>query len=541
MGKNVRPGKRGMKRPPASGRSASARLTTQDVVNSAEELVAYHQQFATVFHRREQRQWALLYLCGQLSNVARKTIEPMVLSLCGDDANVVRAMQHYIGEGTWEASAAIRRCQQLAAMWLGEPDGVVIVDGSGFPKQGADSVGVARQYCGAVGKVANCQEGVFAVYVTRRGYTFLDERLYVPETWFGEDHRQRRQACGVPETTIFRTEPTLAVEMIEALVERDEVPFRWVTGDEHFGQNPGFLDGVAAQGKWYLAEVPVDTRVWRRRPAVEPPGHGPLGRPRTRPRVARSAPPPQSVRDLSDHLPALTWKRYIIKQGTKGELVAEFAFQRVTIIRDELPGPRVWLVCRRSLANPPESKFYLSNAPATCPWDELVRVSGLRWPVETALEEGKGEVGLDHYETRTWLGWHHHMAQSFMAHLFLIHLQLVFEKRVPLSPPLKHTNSWPEPSTMRLGLSMSQLSWPIANVVTKQPTVHTANARGLVIVQLAQGTKSRSNVKSRCSTKFMGVCESYRLVRGDGGVVVGCRDFQQQPAVAGDRSLAGHA
>lgn len=431
MSKPKRPARRGVNQPPASGRKTSPRLTARDVVTSAEELRTYHQQFASVFQRREQRQWSLLYLCGQLSNEVRKTMEPMVLSLCGDEANVVRAVQHYIGHGRWEAGAAIRRCQQLAATWLGEPDGpdgVVIVDGSGFPKQGPDSVGVARQYCGALGKVANCQAGVFAVYVTRRGYTFLDERLYVHETWFGDDHRQQRQQCGLPDTTVFRTEPALALEMIEALVEHNEVPFRWVTGDERFGQNPGFLDGVAAQGKWYLAEVPVTTQVWLRRPTIEPPGHGPFGRPRTRPRVAASAPRPLSVRALGDRVPTAIWKRYVIKQGAKGELVAEFAFQRVTVMRDELPGPRVWLVFRRSLTQPPEYKYYLSNAPTTCPPDELVRVSGLRWPIETALEEGKGEVGLDHYETRTWLGWHHHMAQSFMAHLFLIHLRLVFEK-----------------------------------------------------------------------------------------------------------------
>ena len=440
MGNQARPAGRRTKRPPASGRQALRPMTQRDVVTSAEELILYHQEFTTVFERWEQRHWSLVYLCGQLSDLGRKTIEPMVLRLYGDDANAVRGLQHFLGEGGWEASAMLRRCQQLSGAWLGEDDGVVIVDGSGFPKQGAHSVGVARQYCGALGKVANCQEGVFMAYVSRHGYTLLDARLYMHQTWFADDHQAQWQACRIPEGLSFATQPALALEMISALVAHADVPFRWVTGDEHFGQNPGFLDGVAALGKWDLAEVPADTRVWQRRPRVEPPGCGPLGRPRTHPRLARTAAVPQSVRDLSAALPSGRWKRRRIKEGTKGTLLAEFAFVRVTPLRDGLPAPRAWLVLRRSLSQPPEIKFYLCNAPTACPTDELVRVSGLRWPIETALEEGKGEVGMDHYETRTWLGWHHHMAHSCMAHLFLTHLRILFEKSARLSLSLKPTN-----------------------------------------------------------------------------------------------------
>jgi SRSO17 transposase len=463
--------------PPASGRPISRRWAARDVTTSAEELMAYHQQFATIYQRREQQRWSLFYLCGQLSNLVRKTIEPMVLELYGVDANAVRALQHYIAAGAWAAGSIIRRCQALTAAELGEADGVVIVDGSAFPKQGGDSVGVARQYCGALGKVANCQEGVFAVYATRRGYTFLDERLYVHQSWFGDDHRARWQACGIPDALRFRTEPELALEMVGELVAHAEVPFGWVTADERFGQNPGFLDGVAELGKWYLAEVPADTRVWLKAPPIEPPGCGPLGRPRTRPRIAQSAPPPQAVRDLCASLPATRWTRHTIKEGAKGELVAEFAFVRATTVRAGLPGPCVWVVFRRSLTNPTETKYYHSNAPATCPASELVRVSGLRWPIETALEEAKGELGMDHYETRTWLGWHHHMAHTFMAHGFLTHLRLVFEKTIRLSLPLKPVSWLPKPLLTMLRLSTWSTSLTIASVATTPLTDHTASAR----------------------------------------------------------------
>lgn len=489
------------RRPPASGRKASRCLTVRDIVTSAEELVTYHQQFHTVFRRREQQRWSLFYLCGQLSNLERKTIEPMVLELLGTNANAVRALQHYIGQGTWDARAAIRRCQQLVADGLSEVDGVVIVDGSGFPKQGADSVGVTRQYCGALGKVANCQEGVFMVYVTRRGYTFVDERLYMPEVWFEDAHQRRRHTCGLPEQLRFHTEPELALEMINDLVTRDEIPFRWVTADEHFGQNPGFLDGVSALDKWYLVEVPADTRVWLRTPRIEPPGCGPLGRPRTQARVARSASPPQTVCDVRAQLQATQWTRHMIKEGTKGHLVADFAFLRVTTVRAGLPGPRLWLIFRRSLTAPAEVKTYLSNAPTTCPHTEFVRVSGLRWPIETALEEGKGEAGMDQYETRTWVGWHHHMAHTFIAHLFLTLLRRVFEKRVPHSLPHKRADWWPKRLTRRPCLLTSPTSSPIGSVATMPLTARIVSAPLLVIVQRSENAKSRSNAKSRCNTR----------------------------------------
>lgn len=426
---NRLPHRRASRRPPASGRKATGRLTARDVITSGEELAAYHHQFQPLFQRREQRDWSLLYLCGQLSNLERKTMEPIVLALIGPDPNAIRGLQQFIGQGEWDSAPVIEQAQSLVAAWLGEPDGVVIVDGSGFPKQGPYSVGVGWQYCGHLGKIANCQLGVFSAYATRRGYAFLDERLYVLEDWFGAEYRDRWEACGIPDALAFQTEPELALEMLAGLVRRAVLPFRWVACDEGYGKSPAFLAGIAALGKWYLAEVPADTRVWGRTPAVERPGQGPLGRPHTHMRVKRTAPRPQALRELQAQLPPSAWRRRIIKEGSKGSLLAEFACLRVTPVRDGLPGSRSWAIFRRSLGPQPEVKFYLSNAPATCPLHEFVRVSGMRWPVETALEEGKGEVGMDHYETRTWRGWHHHMTHAILAHLFLIRLRLLFQKK----------------------------------------------------------------------------------------------------------------
>jgi len=404
-------------------------LIQRDVEASADELAAFHRLFQPLFQRREQRTWSAFYLCGQLANLEHKTIEAMVLTLRGPDVNAVRGLQQFIGQGRWAAETLVIHGQALVAEWFGEPDGVVIVDGSGFPKRGPYSVGVAPQYCGHLGKVANCQQGVFLVYAATRGYTFLDERLYLPECWFGEAYRERWQRGGIPKAIRFQTEPELGVEMIRDLASRGVVPFRWVTADETYGKSPTFLDGIAALNKWYLVEVPSDTRVWLHTPPVEPPGRGLMGPPRTRPRVARNAPQPREVRELAIRLPKLKWTRRVIKEGNQGPLVAEFAFLRATAIREGLPGPRVWVIFRRTWRPEPEIKFYFSNAPTTCPRNEFIRVSGLRWPVETALEEGKGEIGMDHYETRSWLGWHHHMAHTFLAHLFLMRLRLSLQKK----------------------------------------------------------------------------------------------------------------
>jgi len=436
--------RRASRRPPASGRKPTAKLPAHTVAASAEALLVLHARFAGCFGRREQRDWSLFYLCGQLSNLPRKTIEAMVLNLHGADGNAGRDLERFLSQGRWDQDRMIQQQQVIAAEGLGEPDGVVIVDGSGFPKQGDHSVGVAYQYCGHLGKVANCQQGVFLVYASDRGHAFLEAQLYLPEAWFTKAYQARWQACRIPAEVAFRTEPQIALDMLTQVVQRAVVPFRWVTADETYGKSPTFLEGIEQLGKWFLVEVPSDTRVWLRRPAIEPPGQGLLGRPRTRPRVARSAPAPQEVKALAAHLPKAAWMRRVIKQGSKGPLVAEFACLRATTVRDELPGSRRWVIFRRSLSASRELKVYLSNAPTTCPHSEFIRVSGMRWPVEMALEDGKGEVGMDHYETRTWLAWHRHMAHAALAHLFLVNLCVQWQKKSSLDrapgPPIDRTS-----------------------------------------------------------------------------------------------------
>jgi SRSO17 transposase len=408
-------------------------LAPREAKRLAAELSSYYASYAPLFARREQREWAQLYLRGQLSDLERKSVEPMVLRERGKDLNAVRAVQQFIGEGGWGDDRILERHQQMVAADLGEPDGTVIVDGSGFPKKGEHSVGVQRQYCGALGKLANCQQGVFLVYASRHGHTFLDRRLYIPKTWFDDAHAAKRRKCGLPEKLVFKTEPILGLEMIKAINQAGIVPFRWVNADEHYGMNPDFLDGVAELEKWYFAEVPASTMVWPENVKILDAGLGQtgnlkMGRPRSGPRVARNQPAAQEVRHMGAELPAQVWKRYTIKEGAKGPISADFAFVRAVRKRRRRPGHEVWVIFRRSASDPTEIKYYLSNAPAEIAKTDLVRQAGLRWPVETAIEEAKSELGMDHYETRTWRGWHHHMTLTFLAHHFLVHLRLKMKK-----------------------------------------------------------------------------------------------------------------
>lgn len=419
-----------------------------DVNDLVKELSEYHSLFAPLFKRREQREWADIYLRGLLvAEVPRKNTEAIALRLLGVDAkadNRVRGLQQFVGVGAWEDDAILAKHRRLVDETLGEEDGVGIIDGSDFPKQGEHSVGVARQWSGSLGKTANCQVGVFLGYASRKGYTLLDRRLYLPESWLEPEHRELRDDCLIPEGTKFQTKPELAGELLEKALKGSEIRVRWVVCDEDYGKDPGLLDKMAALDRWYLAEVAGSTMVW---PLFEPDGETPRARPRTwvppqKPSGKGRAPTkeqlhpdsPDKVRvdSWAGQIPAKLWRRYRIVEGSKGPLVADFVAFRALAVRDGLPGPEVSVLVRRKVSggsDGPELKIYLSNAPVDIPLEELVRVSGMRWPIESCFSEGKGYVGMDHYEMRSWPGWHHHMTLVILAHHFLLRLQRRLQPR----------------------------------------------------------------------------------------------------------------
>jgi len=404
-------------------------LTPQAIDHLVEELREYHAIYSPLFQRREQREWAQKYLHGLLLELPRKSIEPMVLALEGPQAKAVRTMQLFLSEGTWEDEVLLQRHWQEVNKTLGEADGVLTLDGSDFLKQGQASVGVKRQYCGEVGKRANCQAGVYLGYASRQGYTLLDRRLYLPREWVEEEaYAARRRKCGVPPDIAFKTKPTLGWEMIQAVHRADTVQARWVTCDEAFGRDTTLLDRIDGLGLWYFAEVPHDTQVWWQRPATAVPPWSGQGRKPTRPRVLTGAAPLAEVAQLAAALPADRWTRQTIKEGSKGPLVARFATLRVIAVRGGLPGPEVWLVLRRNELTG-ELKTYLSNAVADMPLTTLVRLSGMRWPIETCFEDGKQYLGMGDYEVRGWRGWHHHMTLCILAHFFLARVCLRLKKK----------------------------------------------------------------------------------------------------------------
>ena len=402
-------------------------LTAYDVASFMEEMTSYMALYAGAFVRPAQLAWSAVYMCGLLGEALRKNAEQIALSM-GEN---VRSLQHFIGQSGWAPAPLLAIHQRLVGESLGESDGVVLIDESGVVKQGADSVGVAAQYCGAVGKVANSQVGVYLGYASRRGYSLIEGQLFMPEAWFGEEQAAKRKACGVPKDLAFQTKPEIGLALLQRAVLRGTLPLQWVAADALYGGAPAFRDGVAALGKWYFTEIKCSTLIWRCRPAVYlPPWQG-RGRRPTRLQLCNPADQPLSVSALVTALPSDAWVTATIKEGSKGPIVCNFAFLRVTEARDNLPGPQVWLIIRQNLDDPTELKFYFSNAPADTPLVDFVRISGMRWPIETIFEETKGELGFDHYEMRSWLGWHHHMLLVSLAHHFLVRLRIRFQHLAP--------------------------------------------------------------------------------------------------------------
>src|SRR5205085_1835313 len=249
--------------PPPSGRPPEINLAPRDVEALADELVAYQALFAPLFQRAEQRHWALLYLQGQMLDLERKSIEPMALALEGGD---VQAMQQFISQGAWDAEAVLQRHQELVAQTLGDADtGVLIVDGCDFAKQGTHSVGVARQWCGALGKVATCQASVVAGYASARGYTLVDRRLYLPERWFTAEYATRRQRCGVPPPWRWARWPRCCRPRPGRASRSKRGPRgRWRRSSRSCGRSPCATDGRDQRSGWCCGAV------WTRRPSSRP-------------------------------------------------------------------------------------------------------------------------------------------------------------------------------------------------------------------------------------------------------------------------------
>lgn len=392
-------------------------MTKKDLQQALPRFTEFLRRFGPLLEDDTRVARAEAYLRGLLLDADdNKNAETIALNAYGGDTSQVRMTQHFLGQARWPYLPLRAELVRWVNEALGQPDGVLIVDESGVAKCGDKSVGVARQYCGATGKIDNCQIGVFLAYASGLGHTLLDTRLYLPEEEWANDPA-RREAAGVPAEVVFRTKPQLAAELV--LGPGRAIRHSWVTFDEGYGKDPGFLGRLEEAGERYIGEVPKSVRAWLQRPVVEEPGRGSNGRPRHKPRVRADQPAPQTAGQIAAALPARAWQRLAFREGTKGTQQAEFARLRVVVERDDLPGPELWLVVERGLDQEAKVKYYLSDADAQVPLLTLVQVGHTRWPVEDCFLQGKQEVGLDAYEVRSWLGWHHHMTLVMLALWFL--------------------------------------------------------------------------------------------------------------------------
>src|SRR4051812_14840253 len=395
-------------------------MTEDEVRAAAERLVRFHERFAPLFGKEQAQDHAYIYVKGLMVCPERKSIEPIALNV-GDGQ--VSALQKFINIAPWDHGDVQAEVQSVFADELvpttsGSPIGVVgVIDESGFAKKGQHSAGVARQHNGRLGKEDNCQVGVYLVGVTPGGSAMLDHQLYLPESWCEATKacRDRRQKVHIPETATFQTKPQIAAGLIRQTVALGVVALDWITADEEYGRNGEFLDEVEGLGLRYVVEVPVTTTVWTEDPASCVPPYGGRGRVPTLPGRESVA----SVAAVASGLGRRAWRALKIREGAKGPLAFEFAAIRVWAVRHGKAGPPAWLLVRRSLDPTPEVKYYISNADASTPLGVLAGVACTRHAVEGYFEDAKSYLGMARYETRSWVGGHHHMSLVAMAHRFI--------------------------------------------------------------------------------------------------------------------------
>jgi SRSO17 transposase len=386
-----------LEHPKAQALLADAEVSATAVRGCRQRLTAFLRRYLPLFYRQEQRDLARVVLQGKLSNLQRKTAEPIAYAA----GRTRKPVQHFVGAGAWDDEAVMAELRRHVAAELADPEAVLVLDPSGFPKKGTASCGVARQWCGRLGKVDNCQGGVFLAYVTAGGYAPLDRQLYLPRDW-AEDP-QRREATHVPEGVIFQESWRIGLDLLDR--SRADVPFGWVAGDDEFGRASAFRAELRGRRLRYVLDVPANTSV---RDLDETPAPG------------CRLPPWRRADDWARAQPASRWQRLVVGRGARGPKVVR-ALEAWVRTKDDQGrvGPRERLVVIRSVAEEPRVWYTLSNAPAEVPLARVVEAQARRHGVEEVLQAGKGEVGLGHYEVRSWVGWHHHMTLSLLALWFL--------------------------------------------------------------------------------------------------------------------------
>lgn len=384
---------------------AECEVSPQVFSGIRERLAKFVEPYGRLLKQPAQRSHAADYVSGLLSDLERKNVESIAYRHDQDRD----PLQHFMGCAAWDHAPLLTELARQVGVELGEDDGVIVFDPSAFPKKGKQSVGVARQWCGRLGKVDNCQVAVYMAYVSRLDHVLVNARLYLPEDWAKD--RARRKAAGVPKDVRFQTRHTQALEMLEE--QGHLLPHAWVAGDDEMGRAAAFRRDLKARGERYLLAVPCDTLI--RDLDAPSPAYGGRG--------ALPKRPFQRVDRWRDALDDEAWTRINVRDGDKGPLEVEVATCRVRtkINRRIMPYDEVLVIVRsRDDEGATKYDFYLSNAPRETPNKEFARVALSAHRIEEAIKRGKSEAGLSHYEVRTWLGWHHHQVLSLIAAWFLV-------------------------------------------------------------------------------------------------------------------------
>ena len=401
-------------------------------------LEAYADIFRPDFPLARQADWSLVYLRGLLQDGERKSIEPLVARVDLPPQlrvkNPDQCLQNFVNQADWDEQAVWRRYRGHMAKTFADPEAVFVIDDTTFPKQGKHSVGVQRQHCGALGKKANCQCAVSVHYAAPKGHYPLAMRLYLPESWAGDVERMDK--AGVPSSSRqFKTKGQIALELLDQ-VRAEGLPGRVVVADAGYGVSKSFRDGLSERGLRYVVGVTEEMVVFTEEPRWEAPRPSRAGRPQTRPRLTEGSPRPSSLKDLASTLPReeMTWRR-----GTKADLKGKFSWTRVWSAQGWATGDcagddPVWLLIEEQADG--TIKYAFSNLPAETAKGRGVLLWRSRWPVEQGYQQMKEELGLDHFEGRSWRGFHHHACLVMLAFGFLALERLRIEP-IPVTPGKK--------------------------------------------------------------------------------------------------------
>jgi SRSO17 transposase len=370
------------------------------------EVGAATERIGPRFRREELRGRAGQYLRGLVSRVERKNGWQLSEQV-GEETPT--NLQHFIARACWDADLVRDDLRSYVFEHLGEPDGVLVVDETGFLKKGDKSVGVKRQYSGTAGRVENCQIGVFLSYKSCAGHALIDRELYLPKEW--ADDVARRNSAKVPESVEFATKPKLARRMLERALAAG-APAKWVTADEVYGSDHAFRRFLEERRVGYVVAITSAAHLF-------------LNFKRTR------------VDQHLKELPSDAWQRLSCGQGSKGDRIYDWTLVTWTHHEDE-NWTRGWLV-RRSIENHDDVAHYYIFAPRGTSFETIVRIAGSRWSIEECFEQAKQETGLAHYECRSWDGWHRHVTLSMLAHATLAVIR--FRARGRLTKKRRRTSS----------------------------------------------------------------------------------------------------